>query len=109
MTFNLFRLISKRKRPTSQPNPIDPCRNGTRVFSAPLVCSSNGGRQFLRLPAAAYEWAATGFAGVYGMIQAQAAMLASNDIYRTLAIAMVFLIPFFLLLRRGAASSATAH
>jgi hypothetical protein len=43
------------------------------------------------------------------MIQAQAAMLAFNDIYRTLAIAMVFLIPSLLLLRRGAASSAAAH
>jgi hypothetical protein len=39
-----------------------------------------------------------GFAGVYGMIKAQAAMLAFSDIYRTLAIAMVFLIPSFLLL-----------
>ena len=49
-----------------------------------------------------------GFAGVYGMIQAQASMLAFNDIYRVLAMWMVLLIPSFLLLRRGAASSA-AH
>ena len=41
-----------------------------------------------------------GFAGVYGMIQAQASMLSFNDIYRVLAIWMVLLIPSFLLLRR---------
>ena len=49
------------------------------------------------------------FAGVYGMIQQQASMLAFNDIYRVLAIWMVLLIPSFLLLRRGAASSSAAH
>jgi DHA2 family multidrug resistance protein len=48
-------------------------------------------------------------AGVYGMIQAQASMLAFNDIYRVLAMWMVILIPSFLLLRRGAASSGAAH
>jgi len=50
-----------------------------------------------------------GLAGVYGMIQAQASMLAFNDIYRVLAIWMVLLIPSFLLLRRGAASGGAAH
>jgi hypothetical protein len=34
------------------------------------------------------------------MIQRQAAMLSFNDIYRTLAIGMIILIPSFLLLRR---------
>ena len=41
-----------------------------------------------------------GLGMVYGMIQAQAAILSFNDIYRKLAIAMVFLVPTFLLLRR---------
>ena len=50
-----------------------------------------------------------GVAGVYAMIQAQAAMLSFNDIYRVLAIAMVLLIPSFLLLRRGGGGSAAAH
>jgi MFS transporter, DHA2 family, multidrug resistance protein len=45
---------------------------------------------------------------VYGMIQRQAAMLSFNDIYRTLAIAMIILIPSFLLLRRAQAGSTTA-
>src|SRR6266481_203890 len=42
-----------------------------------------------------------GLGMVYGMIQRQAAMLSFNDIYRTLAIAMIILIPSFLLLRRA--------
>jgi hypothetical protein len=42
------------------------------------------------------------------MIQAQASMLAFNDIYRVLAIWMAILIPSFLLLRRGAASGGGA-
>ena len=41
-----------------------------------------------------------GLGMVYGMIQRQAAMLSFNDIYRTLAIGMIILIPSFLLLRR---------
>ncbi|MFZ0890610.1 MAG: DHA2 family efflux MFS transporter permease subunit [Candidatus Binataceae bacterium] len=41
-----------------------------------------------------------GLAMVYGMIQAQAAMLSFNDIYRTLAFVMVLLVPAFLVLRR---------
>ncbi len=49
-----------------------------------------------------------GFAGVYGMIQSQAAMLSFNDIYRNLAIWMVLLIPSFLFLRRGASSGGSA-
>jgi len=39
--------------------------------------------------------------GVYQMILAQASMLSFNDIYRTLAIMMILLVPSFLLLRRG--------
>jgi MFS transporter, DHA2 family, multidrug resistance protein len=50
-----------------------------------------------------------GFAGVYGMIQAQAAMLSFNDIYRVLAIWMMILIPSFVLLRRVGATSGPAH
>jgi MFS transporter, DHA2 family, multidrug resistance protein len=51
-----------------------------------------------------------GFAGVYGMIQAQAAILSFNDIYRVLAVGMTILIPSFLLLRRvGAGSAGAAH
>jgi DHA2 family multidrug resistance protein len=42
-----------------------------------------------------------GLGMVYGMIQRQAMMLSFNDIYRTLAIAMMILIPTFLLLRRA--------
>jgi MFS transporter, DHA2 family, multidrug resistance protein len=49
-----------------------------------------------------------GIGMVYGMIQRQAAMLSFNDIYRTLAIAMIILIPSFLLLRRAQAGSTTA-
>jgi DHA2 family multidrug resistance protein len=51
-----------------------------------------------------------GVAGVYAMIQTQAAMLSFNDIYRVLAIAMVLLIPSFLLLRKGGGGGgAAAH
>ncbi len=50
-----------------------------------------------------------GLGGVYAMIQAQAAMLSFNDIYRTLAIAMVILIPSFIFLRRAEGGSAMAH
>jgi hypothetical protein len=47
---------------------------------------------------------------VYEMIQRQAAMLSFNDIYRTLAIAMIILIPSFLLLRRAQAGpTPSAH
>jgi hypothetical protein len=49
-----------------------------------------------------------GLGMVYGMIQRQAMMLSFNDIYRTLAITVIFLIPTFLLLRRTQPSSATA-
>ena len=72
--------------------------------------ASNGGRPRLLLHAATYRRGNhQSFAGVYGMIQQQASMLAFNDIYRVLAIWMVLLIPSFLLLRRGAASSSAAH
>ena len=51
-----------------------------------------------------------GFAGVYGMIQAQAAILSFNDIYRVLAVGMMILIPSFLLLRRvGPGGAGPAH
>ncbi len=50
-----------------------------------------------------------GLGGVYAMIQAQAAMLSFNDIYRTLAITMMILIPSFMLLRRAEGGSAMAH
>ncbi|HVN64499.1 MAG TPA: DHA2 family efflux MFS transporter permease subunit, partial [Candidatus Binataceae bacterium] len=46
-----------------------------------------------------------GLAGVYGMVQAQAAMLSFNDIYRGLAYMMLFLVPSFLLLRSGQPSA----
>ncbi|MGO9453444.1 MAG: DHA2 family efflux MFS transporter permease subunit, partial [Candidatus Binataceae bacterium] len=50
-----------------------------------------------------------GIGGVYGMIQAQAAMLSFNDIYRTLAFVMIILIPSFILLRRAQGGSEMAH
>ncbi|HKN12097.1 MAG TPA: DHA2 family efflux MFS transporter permease subunit [Candidatus Binatus sp.] len=51
-----------------------------------------------------------GLGMVYGMIQRQAMMLSFNDIYRTLAIVMMILIPTFLLLRRAQpASGMAAH
>ena len=51
-----------------------------------------------------------GIAGVYQMIQAQAAILSFNDIYRLLAFAMMLLIPSFLLLRRmGEPATNAAH
>ena len=45
---------------------------------------------------------------VYGMIQAQASMLAFNDIYRILAVLMALMTPGFLLLRRGQRASGPA-
>ena len=51
-----------------------------------------------------------GLGMIYDMIQAQAEMLAFNDIYRVLAIAMFILIPSFLLLRRAqSGAGAAAH
>ena len=51
-----------------------------------------------------------GLGMVYEMIQRQAMMLSFNDIYRTLAIVMMILIPTFLLLRRAQpASGMAAH
>jgi DHA2 family multidrug resistance protein len=44
-----------------------------------------------------------GLGMIYGAIQAQAAMLSFNDIYRMLAIVMMLLIPSFLLLQRNRA------
>jgi DHA2 family multidrug resistance protein len=49
-----------------------------------------------------------GLGMVYGMIQRQAMMLSFNDIYRTLAIVMMILIPTFLLLRRVQPGSGVA-
>ena len=46
---------------------------------------------------------------VYGAIQAQAAMLSFNDIYRMLTIGMVLLIPSFLLLQRSRAGGMSGH
>ena len=46
-----------------------------------------------------------GLGMVYAMIQRQAMMLSFNDIYRTLAIVMMILIPTFLLLRRAQPTS----
>jgi DHA2 family multidrug resistance protein len=51
------------------------------------------------------------FGMIYNAMQAQAAILSFNDIYRILAVLMAVMIPGFLLLRRGqsAGGSATAH
>ena len=49
-----------------------------------------------------------GIGGVYAMIQAQAAMLSFNDIYRVLALMMLVLIPSFFVLRRAQAGGAAA-
>jgi DHA2 family multidrug resistance protein len=45
---------------------------------------------------------------VYMMIQAQAAIMSFNDIYRHLAFWMLVLAPFFMLIRRGRVSEAPA-
>jgi MFS transporter, DHA2 family, multidrug resistance protein len=45
-----------------------------------------------------------GLGMIYGVIQEQAAMLSFNDIYRMLAVAMVVLIPSFMLLQRNRAA-----
>jgi hypothetical protein len=47
----------------------------------------------------------------YNAMQAQAAILSFNDIYRILAVLMAVMIPGFLLLRRGQSGggSAAAH
>ena len=50
-----------------------------------------------------------GIGMLYGMVQAQAAMLSFNDIYRMLAILMLVLVPGFILLRRSGNSRAAAH
>jgi len=46
---------------------------------------------------------------VYGLVQAQSAMMSFNDIYRVIAIALIPLIPLFLFLPsskgRGAAAA----
>jgi DHA2 family multidrug resistance protein len=51
------------------------------------------------------------FGMIYNAMQAQAAILSFNDIYRILAVLMAVMIPGFLLLRRGqgAGGSAAAH
>jgi hypothetical protein len=48
---------------------------------------------------------------IYNTIQAQAAILSFNDIYRILAVVMALMTPGFLLLRRGqrASGPAAAH
>jgi MFS transporter, DHA2 family, multidrug resistance protein len=51
-----------------------------------------------------------GFGMLYGMVQSQATMLAFNDIYRTLAVGLVVMIPLFLLLPSSrSTASAPAH
>ncbi len=51
-----------------------------------------------------------GFGEIYGMIQAQAAMLSFNDIYRDLTFVMLLLAPAFLWLRRvSPRAGAAAH
>jgi DHA2 family multidrug resistance protein len=68
-----------------------------------------GGRSFQYLPQM-ITGQKQGIGMVYGMIQRQAMMLSFNDIYRTLAIAMIILIPTFLLIRRAQpGSSSSAH
>ena len=49
------------------------------------------------------------FGMLYGIIQAQSAMLSFNDIYRMLAVLMAVLVPTFLLLRRASGGGAAAH
>jgi hypothetical protein len=41
-----------------------------------------------------------GLGMIYGMIQAQAAMLSFNDLYRVLAFVAILLVPSFMLLKR---------
>jgi MFS transporter, DHA2 family, multidrug resistance protein len=50
-----------------------------------------------------------GLGMVYGVVQAQASMLAFNDIYRILAGLSLLMVPAFLLLRGGPKSSAPAR
>jgi MFS transporter, DHA2 family, multidrug resistance protein len=51
-----------------------------------------------------------GIGMIYGMIQAQAAMLSFNDIYRVLAFITILLVPtFFFLKRAGAPAETGAH
>jgi len=59
-----------------------------------------GGRSFDYMPQI-LTGQKQGLGMVYGVIQRQAMMLSFNDIYRTLAIVMIILIPTFLLLRRA--------
>jgi len=42
-----------------------------------------------------------GLAAVYGQVQAQAAVLAFNDIYRMLAVLLLLMVPFYFLLRNA--------
>jgi MFS transporter, DHA2 family, multidrug resistance protein len=52
-----------------------------------------------------------GYAGLFGMVQQQAAMLSFLDVFRLLGIIFLALIPFVLLMRRpkGAPGSVAAH
>jgi MFS transporter, DHA2 family, multidrug resistance protein len=68
---------------------------------------SAGGRGFDYMPQM-ISGQKQGLGMVYGMIQRQAMMLSFNDIYRTLAIVMMVLIPTFLLLRRAQPSTGMA-
>ena len=68
---------------------------------------SPGGRGFDYMPQI-LTGQKQGLGMVYGMIQRQAMMLSFNDIYRTLAIVMMILIPTFLLLRRAQPTTSMA-
>jgi MFS transporter, DHA2 family, multidrug resistance protein len=50
-----------------------------------------------------------GLGMVYGLVQAQSAMLSFNDLYRMLAIVMAILIPGFILLRRSSPAASPSH
>jgi MFS transporter, DHA2 family, multidrug resistance protein len=49
-----------------------------------------------------------GLALVYGLVRRQAMMLAFNDIYRTISIALIPLIPLYLLLPRSTSGPGAA-
>lgn len=51
------------------------------------------------------------FGMIYNTIQAQAAILSFNDIYRILAVVMALMVPGFLILRKGqsAGGPSAAH
>ena len=68
---------------------------------------THGGRGFDYMPQI-LNGQKQGLGMVYGSIQRQAMMLSFNDIYRTLAIVMMLLIPTFILLRRAQPTTSMA-